>query len=332
MTKPSESDIQKIENWNKNLEGDIPIQLVLNQGPEDRALETFCDFLSGHAPRVKVTRKTDSEKKMPEIQITRRIIYSALPLEQELAPFLEALSLTRRSEPDLPPGIQETLKKITIPARLKLWVAQACPHCPAMVRSLVPLALASDQVSLHMVDGTLFPGKAAKEKVLSAPCLILDGDFRWTGQVEAGEVAEMMATRDPASLSAASLQLILEEGKASWIAEQMMDRNAIFPGFIELLLHETWSVRLGAMVVIEELTEHAPNLAGTIVPPLLNAFPGADIPVKGDILYALGEIGDEKTAREIKKLNMDGDHPDLAEALADALASIQERSSSDAAS
>jgi HEAT repeat protein len=150
--------------------------------------------------------------------------------------------------------------------------------------------------------------------------------MRWTGNAPPAEVVEMIINQDPSMLSIPSLQTILEDGRASWIAAKMMGANAVFPSFIGLLLHPTWSVRLGAMVVLEEMAETTPDLAARIAPHLWKAFGEADTTVKGDILYALGEVGDQSMGTRIKALIPTLENKDLREAALDALAALASRS------
>ena len=160
---------------------------------------------------------------------------------------------------------------------------------------------------------------------MSAPCLILDDDFRWTGSVPAQEIVKMITSRDPSQLSAKTLKTILEQGDAAWIARQMVKKKKIFDAFIKLLVHETWSVRLGAMVVIEELVETDPDIAALLCPPLIDLFDGKDIPIQGDILYALGEAGDRKTKKWISEKLPKLEHQDLIDAAAEALDSLESK-------
>ena len=226
------------------------------------------------------------------------------------------------SGPTLSKPIRQTLDKIDIPVQLKLYIALQCPHCPNVVRTVIPLALHCNNINLHIIDGSLFPETAQKDKVMSAPCLILDDDFRWTGSVPAQEIVKMITNRDPSQLSTETLKTILEQGDASWIARQMIKKKKIFDGFIKLLLHETWSVRLGAMVAVEELVETEPDLAALLCPSLINLFDGKDVPIQGDILYALGEAGNGKTEEWIKKKLPTLAHQDLIDAATEALDSL----------
>jgi HEAT repeat protein len=72
----------------------------------------------------------------------------------------------------------------------------------------------------------------------------------------------------------------------------MLASHEIFPAFYDLLIHDKWPVRLGAMVVIEEIAEKNPALAATAIAPLWEQFDHVSDQIKGDILYLFGEVGD----------------------------------------
>jgi len=256
---------------------------------------------------------------LPNVLIKKNITCSAPWLEKELKPSLETLSETDDGGSNLSESIRNTLDKIDIPIHLKLYIAKQCPHCPNVIRTVIPLALYCKNIQLNIIDGTLFPKTAQNDKVLSAPTLILDDDFRWTGSVAAREIVTIITSRDPSQLSSATLQTILEQGDASWITRQMIEKKQTFNAFIKLLLHETWSVRLGAMMVVEELVETDPDLAARLCPILIDQFDKKDIPIQGDILYALGEAGTRETKEWISARLPTLDHQDLIDAATEAL-------------
>ncbi len=310
-----------IMDWAQSLKNQIKIKLITTEHVETNQFINFTKKFTETTSRLTV----DSEKgenDLPCFLLKKNIKYSALPLSKELEPFLEALSHINNHEVKLAEPILQRLDKINIPVNLKLYIALECPHCPNVVRTIIPMAMICENLHLQIIDGTLFPETAQKDGVMSAPCLILDDDFRWTGEVKAQEIIEIIINRDPSQLSAASLKNILEQGDASWIARQMMEKGEIFDGFIKLLLHETWSVRLGAMVIVEELAETDPKLAAKLCPDLITLFDKKDIPVQGDILYVLGEAGNSETKKWINNKIDTLEHQDLIDAANDALETL----------
>ncbi|MBF0572490.1 MAG: thioredoxin family protein [Desulfamplus sp.] len=212
----------------------------------------------------------------------------------------------------LPEHIVSNLNLVKIPVEIKLYVANQCPHCPSVVRTLTTLAAACPNIYLKIIDGTFAADEAAEDKIMSVPCLILDGGVRLAGNIDLEQLIDIIIhtiiNNNPSSLTTSSLKTILEDGKADWIITKMLEHNTIFEGFIGLITHKTWSVRLGAMVVLEEIAQKAPELALTIAPELLKLFneenssEEGDITTQGDILYALGEIGNPSVQDDIDKL------------------------------
>ncbi len=323
----------RIQNWNQhwNQTPGLPIQIKLirpeksTQTQTDALLEdqftTMAEQLQEHVPRLTIDVQ-ESEARLPGFLIKENILFSAFPLHQELSPFLAALSLLNETAILLSKPAQANLDRLDIPVRLKLYIALHCPHCPGMVETLIPLALYSPLIRLDIIDGSLFEEAARKDGVLSAPCLILDDDFRWTGAVSADEITQMILDRNPEKLSADTLKNIMEQGEAEWITRQMIHAGKIFDAFITLLCHPAWSVRLGAMVVVEGLVDEVPELAADLCPMLIREFDKKDLSVQGDLLYALGLAGNKSTRHWIESRLGSFSHPDLIDAANEALTSL----------
>jgi len=156
---------------------------------------------------------------------------------------------------------------------------------------LLPLPATSEHIHLSVLEGTLFPETAQQFGVQSAPTLLLDGQFRWTGSVPLSELLQMMSSRDPRDLGVESLESMLKEGNALLVAEMMLQKESIFPAFVDLLAHEKIFIRLGAMVVMETIADENTALAAQVIDPLWERFSQAPGQVQGDILHVLGESG-----------------------------------------
>ncbi len=317
---------KRISKWNSGLNRRINITLALSDDQQKDSFSSFCEELASLAPKVRI-KKTDAGDILSSyIMINNNIRYHAIPLGEELEPFLDILSNPAK-KPILDDNTLKKLKKITVSAFLRLFITQMCPHCPVVFRQLAPLTLVSDQIHLTVIDGTLFHEKAQAENILSAPTLLLDDSFRWTGSIPLEEIAEIIINRDPASLSAESLEGIIQEGNAADVAKMMLDNRMIFPEFIKLLVHEKWPVRLGAMVAMEEIADKDIDLASQAVSPLWDFFDNADEQVKGDIAYIIGKVGDNETIHRLKSI-MSGDYDtETKEAATEAVENITKRES-----
>jgi hypothetical protein len=168
----------------------------------------------------------------------------------------------------------------------------------------------------------LFPEMAKSDNIKSAPTVLLDEQYRWTGSVQVQEIVDMTLNRDPAQLSTTSLRNMFEDGEAVNVAEMMMSSGKVFPAFLELLVHEKWPVRLGAMVVFETVAAQNSSLASQTIPFLWERFPGSEDTVKGDILYLFGISGDQRTIPKLETV-LNGHYSDeVKEAAAEALKEV----------
>ena len=316
---------QQIEKLNKTLAKEITIRLKESDHEASNPMAVFCEVLASLAPRIRIHRDKDDRQQIPAIEIAESIAYSGIPTGTEFGPFMEVLSTIGgidRAGTSLP---DDRLAVITTPAMLTLYVSSMCPHCPAMVRQIYPLCLQNSNLKLLIIDGPAFPELAEDDKVKSLPTLILDNNFRWTASVDTDELLQVMGSRDPDQLGAAALKGMIQDGNAYGLSEMMLSAGKIFPAFLELLIHPEFSVRLGAMAAMEDVAERARLIAGQVVAPLMACFDRLDDPVKGDILYVIGECGDAQALEFLADVKATSRDEDVKEAASDALEAITTR-------
>jgi hypothetical protein len=322
---PEEKD--RIEAFHRELSQDIRVTLFTGGDSRDRRFAKFCEDLNRIAPRISLLREKSDEKEKPELRLGSRIRYRAVPLGHELGPFLMALSMLAESGKNpLPQALREKLSGLSVPATLKMYVAEGCRFCPAALERILPMVLENPMIRLLVIDGGLFPEDARADAVKSVPTLLLDDRFRWTGRIQPDEVVDALLRRDVLHMGVASLEGMLSEGQAGRVAEMIIRRGEIFPALLEVLVHPKWPVRLGAMVVLESLAEEAPALAARASAPLLERFDRADDPVKGDILYLVGLLGSSESLSRLRKILDREASPEVREAASEAIQSIARKS------
>ena len=320
MTPIEEKQISK---FGAELSDTVKITLFETPHEKTNAVRLFCETLSQLVPKIRVTKEDGDPHGPPMIEIGNGIRYQGRPSGTELEPFLDALALNDSATHRFPESLQNRLDKLELPAVLTLYVAPQCKFCPEVVRKLLPLPQLNDNIILTIIDGTQFPELMQEHKIQAVPTLFLDDQFRWTGSVELDEIIDLMIDRDPGLLGAASLEMILKDGNAGQLAGMMLDEDKIFPAFYDVLSHPSWSTRLGAMVVMEELVSKRPELAQQVINPLWERFAKLSEQAKGDILYVFGEIGKPDAVPALESV-LNGDHSaDVKEAADDALSKIR---------
>ncbi len=321
------SDKQQIEMWIQNRSGTTELALIADNSEPARQLGEFCDALTAMAPEMTFKQRSpDSDAEPPAIQAGRRLQYQAVPLGPELGPFLEALDNQDAPVDAAAAGFPE-LEALDIPARLQVYIAPQCPHCPQTVRKLLPLVQANTNISISVIDGTLFTQMSETALIQSVPTVILDTDFRWTGAVDMPELIETIINRDPNKLGPQTLRSFIDDGRASDLAQMMITAGTIFPALIDLLTHELWSIRLGAMVAAEEIAYTDQPLAATLIPALAERFEGVNTTVQGDILHVIGEAGDKTHLPFLENIAATTSEEELQEAAQDAIETIEENMS-----
>ena len=321
LTALEEKQIRKL---NDRLAGDITISLIGSGHPNFKAFKDFCDNLNHLVPGVIIAKEGESPEQPPQIVIGNGLRYQTVPTGHELQPFIEALVALDSGSWNIAEPAKTSLRKKKLPATLTLFIAPQCTFCPAVVRQLIPLPMVDDKIQLIIIDGSLFPEMAETYKIQAVPTLLLDEQFRWTGSVPLDEIIDTIITRDPASLGAASLENILKEGQASHLAAMMLDAEKIFPAFLDLIIHDKWPVRLGAMVVMEEIADQNPALASEVIDFLWDRFHPLPDQIKGDILYLLGEIGDRRAVSWLEEVLAGEYNEEVIEAAKEAIEKFNE--------
>lgn len=298
---------RQIALWNRTLTRPIRMKMHLTPDPRSRDLRLFCTEITRLAPMVHILEENGADTSMPFIELADNLRYSAVPLGPELNPFLQAMAISPDGTPAPSSELQSKLAGIDQPVKIKLYVAQHCPTCPAVARSIILLPRSNPLIHLHIIDAVLFPEAAQSDAVRGVPTVILEDGFRWTGATRIEEIAEVLTSRDPRGLSASAIERMLAEGDAPRVARMITAGGALPPAFINLLTDERFTVRLGAMAAIEEIIQQDPSLATPLAKPLWERFERVTEPVQIDILYLLGETGSSDTIRVLQTV-LDGHH------------------------
>jgi len=109
------------------------------------------------------------------------------------------------------------------------------------------------------------------------------------------------------------------------VAHMMMEQKTIFPAFFYLQTHERWSVRLGAMVAMEEIIEQNKMLGEQCVGPLWERFSALNEQVRGDVLYILGEAGDRDIIPKLETVLSGAYNAETKEAAGEAIETIEKK-------
>ena len=154
---------EQIVGFGRSLAEPVRIGLHPAQGEHGEAFRRFCEALSRLAPRVMVEELGAYGKKGPALEVSPRLVYRALPVEGELAPFLRLVAAANGGAPTrLPSSLDALVETIRVPATLDIFIASQCPFCPAVVEQVASLALVSEWISVRVVDALIFSDEAGR--------------------------------------------------------------------------------------------------------------------------------------------------------------------------
>lgn len=314
---------KQILTLNDMLSKQVRIGLVETQHEKSGLIRQFCEDLIQLVPKISVADEEGDPAEVPTIKIHSGLWYQAVPSGTEVAPFIEALKMLDSATVQIDAAIGDRLASVDLPTSLLIYVAPQCKFCPEAVRQLLPLPTLNSNVRLTIIDAMNFPELAEKENIQSVPTLILEDQFRWTGSIQVNEVIDVTTKRDASMLGPVSLEMMLTQGKAGEVAQMMLAKRQIFPAFYEILTHPKWPVRLGAMVVMEELLDGNLDLATQTLKPLWDRFNQVDNRVKGDLLYIFGQMKRIDLAPRLRAILYGDYDPEVQEAAQEALDKIR---------
>jgi glutaredoxin len=308
-----------IGSLNSVLSREIAVRMRLTDDPRSAEIKEFCVHLARLVPRIKIRNDDDAAGELPAIGIGPRIDFCGAPSGNDIAPFLKALTALDRKTDSIPKDIVRRLQNIHPAAEITLFIAPSCRFCPGVLDRIIPLPIETEGVRLKIIDTTLFGDIAEKNKVRSVPTVLVDGQYRWTGGVQLPQLCAAVEKRDPSKLGKAILQRMITEGGAYDLARMMLDSGRLYPAFIDLLVDENFTVRLAAMVTVEEMASMDIVAARAVIEPLWKRYHQSNDSVKGDILYILGELRSPAILSDLRSIVDSETNPEIKEAALEAI-------------
>lgn len=315
---------EAIRAWNVALPVDgVELYLVRTGDERTARIEAFLNALAGLAPKVRVHGETAESGALPGIRVPPSWTFHGVPEGTELDPFLDLVTRAVTGEAGVSGTIRTTLEGVEMPSIVDLYVATQCPNCPRVLGRIAPFPLVNPRIRVRVFDGVLFSEQAREQGIRAVPTILLAHGLRYTGQVGADEVAEGLLQGDPSRMRPEAFAHLIQAGDAQGLAGMMLQKRQVFPAVLDLLAGDLFSLRLGAMVAMEEIGEKDPDLAREALEPLWERMAKANPSARGDIVYLVGELGDVSWRPRLRELLQGEVPPDLREAVQDALASLK---------
>jgi hypothetical protein len=260
----------------------VTLEFLSTDHPENTRFKKFIDAFASLSDRIRVEVRESAGEDLPAIIVGGQVYYHAIPDKTEFPTFMDTISLAAKDRLSLPAKNGADLKVIVMPG---------CIHCPNAVRNAVGFALSNNGVKVSIIDGMMFQVAIAKFDIKSAPTTIINDQVFLTGVIPENDLTRWVHKTNEKRFSIDDFVTMIKEGNAYKLADMMIDDGIIYPDFLSLLQDDQWSLRLGAMVVLEDIHGKKPSLIRTVIREIEQHLFENDLRNRCDAAFLIGNIG-----------------------------------------
>ena len=317
-------ELETARNTLEALQNPVVLKVNLTKDTLSKKFRKFIETLAAVSSKLQPIYTTYSADDPPTIELKPNLRYMALPSGREMAPFLQSLICRSRGETSLAERTLSNMANFITSMKVEVMVSPTCPHCPTVVGLVNQLAMTSTYLEVTIIDVTLFAQFAQNYNIRAVPTLVIDGQEQLVGNISEDLLVDKLTNQSPATFHPDSFKKIVKEGDAEKLAGMMVADGDVYRGALELLTDPDWSVRMGIMVVLEEVAKLSPDLVQRVYPYVVALLDHGDANQRGDMAYLLGNIGNVNVLGPLNMVLKDK-NPEVAEAAFEALRQIQER-------
>jgi len=250
------------------------------------------------------------------------IHYMAVPEQLETDPFIEVITFRVHNKSNLSGDIQASLSTISNPVNIHVYVTSRCPHCPHAVRAANTLALQCKNISVSIIDIEQFPENSKKYSIQSIPVTVIDHRHIINNVVSETVLARHILTRGTEENDKMVFLSQINSGNIDLAFKNIVNNDQNIKHFISAWRNSTLTLRMGLLLLSEQIIDHKKELLYTIVPDLIGILSSDNVPLRGDTVDLLTQIGHKDSIEPIKKLLHDP-NPDIAELAKDAIEELK---------
>jgi hypothetical protein len=276
-----ERDIAYAEKVLKEIAVPVTLDFVSADHTANRNFERFVEEASSLSKKIRFNTIKQNDAKLPAIIVGGKVYYHAIPDNTEFAPFVDAISLACRHAP----SYSETRTD------LKIVVMPGCSYCPNAVRNAVRFAFSNNGVKVSIIDGNMFAEAIEKLDIKSAPTTIINDKVFVTGVIPDEELSGWVVKTADRRFSRDDIIKMINSQGADKLADMMIADARIYDDLLFLLWDDKWSLRLGAMVVLEYVYEKKPLLIKSVIQRIEESLLDSDLTKRGDTAFLIGNIG-----------------------------------------
>jgi hypothetical protein len=241
-----------------------------------------------------------------------RHFYQALPSEKEWQPFYRLIRTLANGDIDCSPETVSITRNLMDPVTIRILITPKCPFCAQVVHLANQLTAAGSSLKTWIIDVQLFPEWIFKFPIKSAPAVIMAEEVVKTGVISERELVALVEKRNSREYLRELYRSDLMEKRMGQSMDRLRSRPQDIPLVTGLIKAEEFGVKLGAMALIEQLSEEAPEDQTRIFDALIPLLQEKSVPTLGDAVYLLSALQDPRKRSILKKF-LDHSHPDIRE-------------------
>jgi len=279
----------------------MDLEVVLVPNGEWKKFEDFLKSLN-----VKYRIREEKLQIRPALILRKNnceIVYHAIPAGNELEPFLKTLEILSESKCE---GIN---------GEIMVFITPTCPVCANVVEIVNRVAISKGLRSI-IVDATMFPDLAQKFEITAVPTVIIDGKMKLVGYISEEDLINVISK----SYKDYIIKLLKERRIED--VKDLAKSIEVAKILAELLAFPDFMVRLGAMIILEQLD---PNLIKYVKEDIRKLLKHKDDRIREDVAMLLGDIGDEEDISYLEELMNNDENRNVVEAAMEAVEKIKMR-------
>jgi len=277
------------------------VEIILVPNREGKKLEDFLKNLN-----IKYRIERNKLQIRPALILKKNsceIVYHAIPIGNELEPFLKTLKILSDSECRAVNG------------EIMVFITPTCPICSNIVEIVNKVAINKGFKSI-IIDAIMFPDLAQKFEITAVPTIIINGKMKIVGYISEDDLINLISKSNYKNY----IIKLLKEGRIEDVKD-LAKSAEVAKILVELLAFPDFMVRLGGMVILEQLH---PNLIRHVKEEIRKLLKHKDDRIREDVAMLLGEIGDEEDISYLKEL-MNDENKNVVEAAIEAIEKIKLR-------
>lgn len=181
------------------LERPLRLRLLTDQRPVSAQLEDYLEALAARSSRLTVERgDADPEEALPCVRIRREdgtdtgLAFHGVPGGHEFTSFVLALYNAAGPGQRLEEGLRRRIAALREPVSLQVLVTLSCTLCPELVTAAQRIAAENPLVRAEVYDVQHFPELKERYRVMSVPCLVVNGEGVFFGKKSLPQLLELL--------------------------------------------------------------------------------------------------------------------------------------------